>query len=205
MVVMLIQAMELIRQNLNTFIIATNPPLNSEPVVVLGNIAFSTPDNPATSLVDESAQVYMTLVNVEEEPTFKNMDAVRQSEILPVVYVNPPMYVNLFLLFSANHKDYTMAIKYLDLVLLFFQGNRSFSIARTPVDSAGVFSTPGEAENNMVINVDLMSLTFEQLNHLWGSLGGKQQPFLLFKVRQVEIDANRKLQAGNLITEIKIN
>jgi hypothetical protein len=43
------------------------------------------------------------------------------------------------------------------------------------------------------------------VNHLWGSLGGKQQPFLLFKVRQVEIDANRMLQGGGRITEIKIN
>ena len=201
---MLIQAMELIRQNLNAFIADTIPLSNSEPVV-LGNIAFSTPDNPGTPLVDESAQVYMTLVNVEEELTFKNLDAVRQSESRPLAYVNPPMYINLFLLFAANHRDYTMAIKYLDLVLLFFQGNRSFSIARTPIAATGIFSTPGEAENNMVVNVDLMSLTFEQLNHLWGSLGGKQQPFLLFKVRQVEIDANRMLQGGGLITEIKIN
>jgi hypothetical protein len=201
---MLIQAMELIRQNLNAFIKEAIPLSNPE-AVVLGNIAFSTPDNPGTAGVDESAQIYMSLVNVEEEATFKNLDSVRQSEIRPLAYVNPPMYINLFLLFSANHKDYTMAIKYLDLVLLFFQSNRSFSISRTPVAATGVFATPGEKENNIVINVDLMSLTFEQLNHLWGSLGGKQQPFLLFKVRQVEIDANRMLQGGGMITEIKIN
>lgn len=196
--------MELIRQNLNAFIAASIPLSNPEPVV-LGNIAFSTPDNPGTPGVDESAQIYISLVNVEEEQTFKNLSSVRQSEIRPFAYVNPPMYINLFLLFSANHKDYTMAIKHLGLVLLFFQGNRSFSIARTPVASTGVFAAPGEEENNIVINVDLMSLTFEQVNHLWGSLGGKQQPFVLFKVRQVEIDANRMLQGGGVITEIKIN
>ena len=200
---MLFQAMELIRQNLNAFIVASIPLSNPEPVV-LGNIAFSTPDVPGTP-VDESAQIYMSLVNVEEELTFKNLDSVRQSEIRPLAYVNPPMYINLFLLFSANHKDYTMAIKHLGLVLLFFQGNRSFSIARTPVTATGVFASPGEEENNIIINADLMSLTFEQLNHLWGSLGGKQQPFVLFKLRQVEIDANRMLQGGGLITEIKIN
>ncbi len=201
---MLIQAMELIRQNLNAFIVASIPLSNPEPVV-LGNIAFSTPDNPITAGVDESAQIYMSLVNVEEELTYKNQDSVRQSETRPLAYVNPPMYINLFLLFSANHRDYTMAIKHLGLVLLFFQGNRSFSIARTPVPSTGIFAAPGEEVNNIAINVDLMSLTFEQVNHLWGSLGGKQQPFLLFKVRQVEIDANRMLQGGGRITEIKIN
>lgn len=201
--VMLYQAMELIRQNLNAFIAEYIPLAKPEPVV-LGNIAFSTPDNPSTS-VDESAQIYMSLVNVEEEQSLKNQDSVRQSEIRPLAYVNPPIYINLFLLFSANHKDYTMAIKHLGLVLLFFQGNRCFSIARTPVAATGVFAAPGEEENKIVINVELMSLTFEQVNHLWGSLGGKQQPFVLFKVRQVEIDANRMLQGGGVITEIKIN
>lgn len=199
---MLIQVMELIRQNLNAFIAASIPLSNPEPVV-LGNIAFPTPDNPGTPGVDESGQIYMSLVNVEEEQTFRNLDSVRQSEIRPLANVNPPLYINLFLLFSANHKDYTMAIKHLGLVLLFFQANRSFSIARTPVAASGIFAKSGEKENNILINVDLMSLTFEQLNHLWGSLGGKQQPFLLFKVRQVEIDANRMFVGGDLITEPK--
>jgi hypothetical protein len=98
-----------------------------------------------------------------------------------------------------------MAIRTLSSVLLFFQGNRSFSIAKTPVPAIGVFATPGEDENKIKVNLDLMSLTFEQVNHLWGSLGGKQMPFLLFKARQVEIDADRMLQGGGFISEIQIN
>ena len=198
---MIFQVMELIRQNLNAFL---SPPAGPD-AVVLGNIAFATPDNPATALVDESAQIYMSLVNVEEEATLRNQSAVRQTEIRPLAYVNPPMIINLFLLFSANHKDYSMAIRSLSSVLLFFQGNRTFSIARTPVPALGVFATPGEDENKIKVNLDLMSLTFEQLNHLWGSLGGKQMPFLLFKARQVEIDAERMFQGGGFISEIQIN
>ena len=198
---MIFQVMELIRQNLNASLSAPGSP----DVVVLGNIAFATPDNPATPLVDESAQVYMSLVNVEEEASLRNQSAVRQSEIRPLAYVNPPMIINLFLLFTSNHKDYNMAIRTLSSVLLFFQGNRAFSISRTPVPAIGVFATPGEQENKMKVNLDLMSLTFEQINHLWGSLGGKQMPFLLFKARQVEIDADRMLEGGGLISEIHIN
>jgi len=198
---MIFQVMELIRQNLNAFL---SPPAGPD-AVVLGNIAFATPDNPATALVDESAQIYMSLVNVEEEATLRNQSAVRQTEIRPLAYVNPPMIINLFLLFSANHKDYSMAIRSLSSVLLFFQGNRTFSIARTPVPALGVFATPGEDENKIKVNLDLMSLTFEQVNHLWGSLGGKQMPFLLFKARQVEIDADRMFQGGGFISEIQIN
>jgi hypothetical protein len=201
---MLIQAMELIRQNLNAFITSAIPLSNPEPVI-LGNIAFSTPDNPGTPKVDESAQIYMSLVNIEEELTYKNLNAAKQNETGSVSYGNPPMYLNLFILFSANHKDYTMAIRHLSLVLYFFQINRSFSIAITPVAPLGDFASVGEAENNIVVHADLMSLTFEQMNHLWGALGGKQQPFVLFKVRQVEIDGARIFGKGSLIQEIKIN
>ena len=201
---MIFQAMELIRQNLNTFLsTSAGVPALPEPVV-LGNIAYATPDAPGGP-IDESAQIYMSLVNIEEELTLKNQSAVRQSEIRPLAYVNPPIHVNLFLLFSANHKDYNMAIRTLGHVLLFFQGNRTFSIAGTPVAATGVFATPGENENKIKISLDLMSLTFEQVNHLWGSLGGKQMPFLLFKARQVEIDADRMLQGGGFISEIQIN
>lgn len=198
---MIFKVMELIRQNLNAFLAAPGSP----DIVVLGNIAFATPDNSATPLVDESAQVYMSLVNVEEEASLRNQSAVRQTEIRPLAYVNPPITINMFLLFSANHKDYSMAVRTLSSILLFFQGNRTFSISRTPVPPLGLFATPGEQENQMKVNLDLMSLTFEQVNHLWGSLGGKQMPFLLFKARQVEIDADRMLQGGGLISQIQIN
>ena len=198
---MIFQAMELIRQNLNAFLVGPGNP----DIVLLGNIAFATPDNPNTPLVDEGAQVLMSMVNIEEEATLRNLSAVRQSEIRPLAYVNPPMTINLYLLFSATHRDYSTAIQILSSILHFFQGNRTFSIARTPVPAAGVFATPGEDENNIKVTLDLMSLTFEQVNHLWGSLGGKQAPFLLFKARQVEIDTERMFQGGGHITEIQVN
>jgi len=94
---MIFQVMELIRQNLNAFLSAPGTPDS----VVLGNIAFSTPDNPLTP-ADESAQIYMSLVNVEEEPTLRNQSALRQTEIRPLAYTNPPMIINLFILFSKT-------------------------------------------------------------------------------------------------------
>jgi|WetSurMetagenome_2_1015567.scaffolds.fasta_scaffold313672_1 hypothetical protein len=92
---MLFQVIELIRQNLNVFITATISLINPEPVVLV-NIAFSTPDNPAIHGVDESAQIYMSIVRIEEKATRKNQDGVRQSEIRSFAYGNPPFYINLF-------------------------------------------------------------------------------------------------------------
>lgn len=199
---MVFRVMELIRRNLNTFM--TGGATVTPDPVILGNIAFATPDNSGTPQ-DESAQVYMSLVNIEEEQTMKNQSPMRPSDASPLATVNPPLVINLFLLFTANHKDYDTAIQNLSQILLFFQGNKTFSIATTPVASTGVFATIEENENKIKVNVDLMSLTFEQVNHLWGSLGGKQVPFVLYKVRQVEIDAARMLEGGGRIEEIQIN
>ncbi len=199
---MIYQAMELIRRNLNTFL-SNNAVVVPEPVA-LKNVAYATPDTPGGA-TDESAQIYMSLVNVEEEQTLKNLSAVRQSDIRPLAYVNPPMYINLYLLFSANHKDYDTAIITIGKVLMFFQGNKTFSLGLTPVPSIVPFAAPGENDYRIKVTLDLVSLTFEQVNYLWGSLGGKQMPFLLFKARMVEIDADRMLKGGTVVSELQIN
>lgn len=205
---MLYEALELIRYNVNQFILQNRQTAENQPEpVLLGNVAFSTQDNPATA-VDESAQIYMTVVNVEEEFTYKNQSAVRPSSTLQpgVEYRNPSLHLNLYILFSANHKDYSAALRALGLVLLFIQSNRILSLARTPVPPSSPFvDMPDEDKANLKLRLDLITLTFEQVNHLWGSLGGKQMPFVLVKVSKIEIDANRILQGGGIIQEIQIN
>jgi hypothetical protein len=39
------------------------------------------------------------------------------------------------------------------------------------------------------LHPELYTLTFEQINHLWGSLGGKQSPFVMYKVRLVKVQS----------------
>jgi hypothetical protein len=53
--------------------------------------------------------------------------------------------------------------------------------------------------------VELQSLTFEQVNHLWGSLGGKQVPFALYRARLVSLTAHEMDGTGEPIQDIVIN
>jgi hypothetical protein len=48
-------------------------------------------------------------------------------------------------------------------------------------------------------------MTFEQINHLWGSLGGKQVPFAMYKARLVAVSDHRSLGQGRLIEKIEGN
>jgi len=201
---MIYQALELIRYNINQFVSYYQNKENMPEPVLLGNIAFSTQDNPATPM-DESAQIYMTLVNVEEEFTFKNQSAVRPSlnSLTGVEYKNPSLHLNLYILFTANHKDYATALQDLGNVLLYLQSNRVITLAQNPHSS---FDTKLSYEEraNFKIRLDLISLTFEQINHLWGSLGGKQMPFVLIKASKIEIDADQTIAGGGVIQNINI-
>ena len=53
--------------------------------------------------------------------------------------------------------------------------------------------------------VDLYSLNFEQVNHLWSTLGGKYLPSVMYKVRQVTIDEDATISESGFIKEIQLN
>ena len=48
----------------------------------------------------------------------------------------------------------------------------------------------------------LYTPTFEELNYVWGTLGGRQLPSVIYKIQLIEIDRNELLGTGKLITEI---
>jgi hypothetical protein len=51
----------------------------------------------------------------------------------------------------------------------------------------------------------MYTLTFEQINHLWGSLGGRQIPFVMYKVRMVAITERSIRREVPLIEEVDTN
>jgi hypothetical protein len=59
---------------------------------------------------------------------------------------------------------------------------------------------PDLAELRLIMN--MYTLTFEQINHLWGSLGGRQLPFVMYKVRLVKVRDHRVLAGGEVVREV---
>jgi hypothetical protein len=49
----------------------------------------------------------------------------------------------------------------------------------------------------------MFTLSFEQINHLWGSLGGRQMPFVMYKLRLVSVTEHALLREVPLIEEIE--
>ncbi len=50
--------------------------------------------------------------------------------------------------------------------------------------------------------VDLYTPTFEQLNYIWGTLGGKSVPSVLYKISIVEIESDKMKDTGIPITNV---
>lgn len=191
---MIYDAMKLIQTSLQQYIrdIEESP---TQDFVILENIAMS--QELGGTGGNQNERVVMSLVNLQEEFTLKN-SAYQHLENGRTVYRNPPTFLNLFILFSVLHNEqYETAIKRLSRVIEFFQWKKELLLTTTP----SLNNLPQDVQ----IFMDLFSLTFEQQNYLWGSLGGKQVPFVLYRARLVTLEAGKRQGESQPITEIYIN
>lgn len=194
---MLLEAVSLLLAQLNQFIHqAEGSPSDTVGPAILGNISQAEHPDLASSLEN---QLVLTLLSIEEEKTLKNGSAATQDETGAVVYRNRPLHLNLSLLFTANYRNYETALRRLAAVLTFFQGKQSFTAGNSPGASQGL---PPMTE--LSLTLDLLSPSLEEINHLWGTLGGRALPFALYRGRLVALQDRRVLAGGGVIQEVEV-
>lgn len=193
---MLVEAIALLLKQLNDHISQVDGSAGAPSQAVLGNVALLDRPEVATELDNH---IVLTLVNVEEERALKNGPVTTPTGAGEVGYRNRPIHLNLFLLFTANYRNYETALKRLTQVLTFFQGKQRFTAANSP---GSPLPQSGIVEFSLVM--DLLSLTFEQVNHLWGFLGAKQSPSTIYRGRLVAVFDQRVLETGGRIQDIDI-
>jgi hypothetical protein len=147
--------------------------------------------------------IVITLVNVEEESTLKNQSALRRPFAGSAIYENPPVNLNLYVLFSCNYTGdhYNLALRRLSYVIRFLQSKNAFSVSSSV--SGGSVNADDPDIIDLKFTMELYTLTFEQINHLWGSLGGRQMPFVMYKLRLVTITERATVREVPLIEEIE--
>jgi hypothetical protein len=191
---MLSDALKMIQGDFQAYVSEVEEPAPEPNLLVLDNIALAEDLGGTRENLD--GKIVMSLVNVQEEATLKNIPNYRQ-ENGRTVYKNPPVHLNLFVMFSVLHRDYETSLKRLSRVIEFFQWRKEFSFETSP--------QPGFVDQGIRVYAELYTLTFEQLNHLWGALGGKQVPFVLYKLRVVPVEAQKQQAEGAAITDVLIN
>lgn len=140
--------------------------------------------------------LYISVVNVEEESALKNTSHFLKKND-EVFYIEPPVYLNIYLLFSVNFIDYEAGLTNLSKIIELFQHRRVF----TRENATDTNSFPSNLEK---IIFDFHNLNFEQLYQIWGILGGTYFPSVLYKVRLVKIEHEEPLVAGPEITTIQV-
>ena len=195
---MIFESLSIVVENLSSFLFGQGL-IDDKDKVKLQNISLadlSTP-NPAVNL---NQSIILSLVNVAEEFSMKNQPALRVEN---GKFANrfPTVNLNLYLLIAANDSaNYDNALRWLSGVITFFQGKKVFNLRETPISNSAVLGREGLEDVELVF--ELHTLTFEQINHLWGALGGKQLPFVLYKVRLVSLSLDRDLSRGELIRQV---
>lgn len=185
---MLTEAAVFIRNEVRSYLQQVNAVSSTQEEVFLGNIALL--EN-QTTLTDK---VILTLVNVEEESAMKNSKNWFKNPVTGGIKTAfPPVYLNLYFLFTATlsgspsdpDASYQKALDRIGAIVELFQSKKVFTFQNSPGFDPGVLEEKLFYEIRLV--PELYTLTFEQINHLWGSLGGKQSPFVMYKIRLVKI------------------
>lgn len=136
----------------------------------------------------------LTLINIEEERTVKAQQGVAVDGSGRVAYRNPEIKLNLYILLAANFSDYKTGLEFISAAVRFFQAKNVF----TPQDTA--------AMDPAIIKLiaELHSINFEQQNNLWGALGAKYLPSVIYKIRLLTLQEGRMADEGSVVSDMAI-
>lgn len=190
---MIDQVLDFLRAQIDDYLRMKLDPLTSSPFIQLANIAWHDTETAAGANGDKS-DAFISLVNIEEDRISKSQENfTRNNNIL--TYKNPKVYLNLYLLFSVNLSSYTESLKRLSYIIQFFQYRNVFTALTTPALPDGV--------EQLVF--DLNTLSFQDLNNLWGIMGSKYLPSVMYKMRLISISEEFEQGEAGIINELVVN
>ncbi len=140
--------------------------------------------------------VALTLVNIEEERAAREPQGFRRGDSNQIIYQNPPVPLNLYGLFTATI-DYNKdkgPLRLIAQVIQCFQAERLFTPQTHPALDPSIER----------LSAELVTLNFEQINHLWSTLGGKYLPSVLYKFRLVRIADPIPRAVGDTVLDIEV-
>ena len=164
--------------------------------LVLDNIALW--ESGAKDADKLDGKVVLSLLNVEEEWTLKNTPV---SKVVnnKAEYKNPPVNLNIFLMIAANCSSYDTSLSSISRTIEFFQSKKIFTSSNTVYNRS---NPSAQILDHFKFIVELYTPGFEKLNHIWGTLGGRQLPSVVYKIQIIQISRDKKLASSEVITHI---
>ena len=192
---MIYHLLSAIQSELNDFIKLKDPTnFSNLDIVVISNLvnqngelAFTTNNQNQTE-----HKIVITLVNVEEERILKEQNYFKKTPEDNIISLNPELRINLSVLFTAYSTSYETSLRILSYLLGFFQMKNIFNPQNTP-------ELDGFIEK---ATVELQTLSAEQNNHLWGYVGAKYMPSVVYRIKMLVIQEGQKKMESPPITTI---
>lgn len=151
-------------------------------------------DDTGKSVLKED-QLGVSLIHLEEERILRSQVPEPRLAGGKHVLLEPPLKLNLHVLYAARFTQYDQSLRYLSHVLTFFQAHPSF----TPE------AYPGLDARIEKLTAELQSLNYEQLNQIWAFIGGKQLPSAIYKVRMVLLQDTAQTAIQQPLTQLETN
>ncbi len=155
--------------------------------------------------VSDTTHVTIMMVGLDEERREGKRPQYLPTDDRQFMRLNPPVEIDLNVLFVAHSKDYDTALRDLSDVLGFFQANPVFDATRFPALNATV-ETPEQTPWRLVsrLSFTLSNLTFEQQNNLWAMLGAKYMPSVVYRMRMLTIFDTKGQEKVPAVTEVAL-
>ena len=134
-----------------------------------------------------------SVVNIEEERVLKSHLPDYATINGQHVATAPELKLNLHLLFAAHFTHYDQALKYLALILTYFQSHPAFTTDQYPALPPALGK----------LTMELLSLNYEQLNQLWAFVGAKQLPSVVYRLRLVTLQETEPTAIQPPLTTIR--
>lgn len=147
-----------------------------------------------TSALKEQNRIVASIVNIQEERMNRNGAKVfGKGSFNEKGFFKPPVHLNLYVLFAAHFEPqlYAEGLRFIAIIVALFQTKNVFSYADNPILHPSIDKLIFEMEN----------LSFQEQNNLWGALGAKYVPSVLYKVRMLSISEEDLLILGASIKE----
>lgn len=202
---MILQTLKILSNELESFLDSFTEDGTDSKRVVIGNIAFHESEKYRPNSVDITTddKIVMTVVRIEEESILKNnAHFTKNTSLNTIDYHNPKVNVNLYILITCNSFLYENAMTYLSRVIRFFQSKKVFSESNTAAILSGINEM--DRFENFKLLVELYSPSFEESNHLWSMMGGKQLPFVMYKLRAIDLEFRTISSSSPRVEEIHV-
>ncbi|MEM0939787.1 MAG: DUF4255 domain-containing protein [Bacteroidota bacterium] len=132
---------------------------------------------------DSKDKLLLTLVNISQETTLKNLTGLTSSEGA-FKRGNPPQSFNVDFLLSANCSKYEESIKLLSDAINYLQGNHFFDHSNSPTLSTHIEK----------LSLSILDRDISEMVHIWSAHGAQYLPSLAYRSRIVVIDGSEILE-----------